>query len=389
MIRTMSDPHAMLVNDPGGSADDSRGAAGGQASAGPDTDMAATTRDAAASSRSEDGIPAIIRRIQTTSFPIRKTIALVVALILGAAMFYVPWEALAEALLSAAPLPLLAAALVNISIFPLWATQWRLLALPARAISWMTMFEIVALSSLANHVLTSAAGATSAGAMLMTRGGLTAVGAASLIVIDQMLVGFAKITLLLMALALAPIPPEAIRWIVALSAFLTAAFVALLALAVFHARVQRCVDRVASLNWLVAPLRHLSRSLTVIRSPGLLASVAVLALAKKATEIGAAFAVQFACGIEPSFAAAVLAVAAVSVTTMVPVVPGNLGVYTAAVFAVYQSLGVPAPQALAAGLLQQAVDVVPSLLVGYATLLNNRTCVRSDPPSRPQEDSRC
>ena len=322
----------------------------------------------------------VFRWLRAIRRSMRKIITLLVTLILAVALFYVPWKELYLALISAHPLWLVVAALINVTVFPLWATQWRLLALPTRDIPWLSMFEIVAMSSIANHLLTSAAGATSAIILLIARGGMTAIGAGSLMMLDQLLVGVAKITLLLLAVALAPIPPAAVQWIFSFSALVLAFMVALLVLAVLHGRIELFLAHRGPQAWAVHSLLRLSRSLGAIRDPRLAASTVVLAIAKKATEVGAAYAVQLACGIEPSLTAAILAVAAVSVTTLVPIVPGNLGVYTAAVFAVYQSLGIPAAQGLAAGLLQQAADVVPSLFVGYGTLLVNKVAGKSDMP---------
>ena len=50
----------------------------------------------------------------------------------------------------------------------------------------------------------------------------------------------------------------------------------------------------------------------------------------------------------------------------------GLGVYSATAFAVYTFLGIAAGPALAAGLLQHVVEIVPSLAVGYGVLVASR-----------------
>ena len=112
-------------------------------------------------------------------------------------------------------------------------------------------------------------------------------------------------------------------------------------------------------------LLQVSASLDAMRDARLAALAVILALAKKALEVAGALAVQIACGIEPNLAAAILAIAAVSVTTTLPVVPGNIGTYPLTVYLVYEAAGIPTPQGLAAGLLQHGCVIIPALLAGY------------------------
>jgi uncharacterized protein (TIRG00374 family) len=77
-----------------------------------------------------------------------------------------------------------------------------------------------------------------------------------------------------------------------------------------------------------------------------------LALLKKLVEMVAIVCVQRAFGLDLPFASAVLALAALNLATLLPIVPGNVGVYEAAVVFAYGSFGVPAERALAVALVQ-------------------------------------
>jgi hypothetical protein len=97
---------------------------------------------------------------------------------------------------------------------------------------------------------------------------------------------------------------------------------------------------------LVARLTGLGAYLAALREPSLALRVFGLAFLKKALELAAIVAIQAAFGLDPSFAPAVLVLAALAVTTTLPVAPANLGVYEATVFTTYRYLGIDADAAL-------------------------------------------
>jgi uncharacterized membrane protein YbhN (UPF0104 family) len=109
-------------------------------------------------------------------------------------------------------------------------------------------------------------------------------------------------------------------------------------------------------------------SLAPLRSPRRSGGALVLALAKKAAEALAILCVQHAFGVELPISSALLVLAAVNLATMVPLVPGNLGVYEAAVVVGYAYLGVPAERALGIAAMQHACYFVALALPGYRWL---------------------
>ena len=91
-------------------------------------------------------------------------------------------------------------------------------------------------------------------------------------------------------------------------------------------------------------------------------------------------AVQLAFGLEPSVARALLVLASVSVATLAPIAPGNVGVYEAAVFAAYRYTGVAGDTALAIALVQHLCFLLPMLLTGYLTLSLRQFVLRPREP---------
>lgn len=308
--------------------------------------------------------------------PVRMLLALIVTVFLVFAFAKAPWEDVWQAVLTANPVWIGAALLANLLIYPPWVLQWRLLASPSVDLSARHMFGIVALSAMGTAAMSSLVGTASAIVLLVARGGMTTMSAAALMVMDQILVGLAKLTVLALALLAAPIPGPATQGGLAMAAATLGGLSVLLLVAHFGPRTETERRKDGLKGRLAAELVRLTCSLEVLRRPMLAAATFGLALAKKATEVGAAYAIAAACGIDPTPSLAILVVAAISLTTAVPLVPGSLGVYSATVVVVYQFLGYPVPVAIAAGILQHLVELVPALCVGYGALIAGRLAAR-------------
>ncbi len=71
------------------------------------------------------------------------------------------------------------------------------------------------------------------------------------------------------------------------------------------------------------------------------------------------------------FAGAAAVLFAVNLTAILPVTPGNVGVFQAAVVAVLVgAYGVSAPEALAYGIVLQAVEIATAFIMGAPALAN-------------------
>lgn len=284
----------------------------------------------------------------------RTGLVAVVVVALGTTASLMPWPAVWEAMRAANKALLLMAVALNIAVFPFWVWQWRLIARPFAAVGWRAMAGVVALSIAAKATLSGLAGVSSGLLALRYRAGLTYSQSSTVMSVDQVFALVTKGLVVTLALGLLP-----------LAAILGQAAVGLGVLAVLALGAVMLARRLGHSARPRVPevLRRFLRDLGSLGSVPLLAGGLVLALLKKALEIGAALAVQLACGIDASPAAAVLVVAAVSLTTLVPIVPANLGTHSAGVFAAYALLEVPGERALAAGLLHHAALLVASGMV--------------------------
>lgn len=312
----------------------------------------------------------------------RQYMRLVFAAVAGAVVVIVvsrlPLAELAASLLAAHPVWLAAAIFANLAVYPLWIAQWRLLVPPPAVLSWPRIGEIVVLSSLANNTLFKAAGLAASAVLLVTRGRMDSAGAVSLLTLDQLLAGLTKALVLLLAVSATPLPGPAADAALAFSGAVLLLLVIVVTVSLLpEPSIGSPLTTLRLPRRLAGFVGRVTASLRLLYAPRRAAAVVLLALAKKGTELLAAFAVQGACGIELSWVSAIVAVAAVSVATALPLVPGSVGIYSAAVFGAYRLLGVPPSQALAAGILQHAVELVPALVIGYGTLVTTSSATVS------------
>lgn len=242
---------------------------------------------------------------------------------------------------------------LNLLILVTWTRLWRRLT-PAPATSARReMGGIVALAAAGMNTLPFMGGHALGAGLLATRGRLSAGATATVMMLDQIFEGAAKLSVLALALLAAPLPDWMQR---------TAASIALLVLLAAPAIAWIATrDPTRIPPWLARWTAHF-RSM---RRPRDWAVGLGWSLAAKAAEAAAILAAQRACGVELPVTTVVVVLAAVNLATMVSVSPGNLGVYETAAYAIYLSLGVDPAQALSLSLVQHAAYLVAMIVPGY------------------------
>jgi phosphatidylinositol alpha-mannosyltransferase len=118
-------------------------------------------------------------------------------------------------------------------------------------------------------------------------------------------------------------------------------------------------------------LAQVRTGLRVFRLPRLGASAAVLQLSAWALQALACWLLLVALGLDDraGFGAAAAVLFAVNVTAVVPAVPSNLGVFQAACVVVLGAYGVGHADALAYGIILQAVEIAVAVVLGAPALL--------------------
>jgi len=253
-----------------------------------------------------------------------------------------------------------------VAILPLWALQWCVLAPPTGEPRFGRMLGVIAMYSSVLNTTPLLVGEAAALVFLVARAGISRAAALSMLAMDQLVLGIAKVIVLVLAAWLVSLPRWMERGMRALGAAVALLLIALLA----AAWGDRTLARVA----LGLParagraLRAVASALAPLRSPWRGGSSLLLALLKKLAEIVAILCLQRAFGVTLPIGSAVLILAALNLATLVPLVPGNVGVYEAAIVVAYGHLGVDAERALGMALVQHACYFVALALPGYGWL---------------------
>jgi uncharacterized membrane protein YbhN (UPF0104 family) len=269
------------------------------------------------------------------------------------------------------------ALLCYVSILPLWAVQWCLLA-PAPRPSFARMLGVIGMTSTVLNTTPMLVGEAAGVVFLVTRAGLARGAALSVLAMDQLLVGMAKLTVLAAAAWALELPAWMQRGMTALAVMVGGLLVTLKVLAWREEAIARHAARVLPPR-LARGAASIGAALAPLRSPARGGGALLLALAKKSFEMLAILCIQRAFGLSLPVASAILVLAALNLATLVPVVPGNVGVYEAAVVVAYSPFGVGAEQALGMAVVQHGCYFAALALPGYRWLALRARSVAAAP----------
>ena len=289
---------------------------------------------------------------------------LVATVLLGTAIWKLDIGSVTLALTSVRPGWIVASIAVSVLILPLWALQWMILAPPGAGNRLRPMVGVVAISSAMHNTAVAFVGEGVGVAGLVTRIGLEPAAAFSVLAMDQLLVGLAKLALVAVAARLLPLPAGMVSAATIVAVGATVLLAATLALAFVHEPVARVFSGRAAQF-----ISRFGQALAPLRSPRRFSAALVLAGAKLAADLAAIVCVQRAFGVDLPVASAVLALVILGFATALPVAPANLGTYEASIVVAYTAFGIPAEQALGMALVQHACRLVALAAPGYGWLL--------------------
>ena len=263
------------------------------------------------------------------------------------------------------------ATLCYAAILPLWALQWHLLAPRGASRGPRDMLGVVALTSSVLNTTPMLVGEATAVVLLVVRAGLDRAAALSVLAMDQLLVGMAKLVVLSVAALAAPLPDWMTRALLTLCIALFALGSALVVAAWRHADVARWVSHVLPPR-VASAVGAFAASLEPLRSTSRGVPALALALLKKAVEVAAILCVQRAFGVHLPIAGAVLVLAMLNLATLLPVVPGNVGVFEAAVVLALTRMGVSPELALGIAVVQHLCWFVALAVPGLVWVARDR-----------------
>ena len=267
----------------------------------------------------------------------------------------------------ARPQWLVLALLCYLAILPLWGVQWFLLAPVSPRPAPSRMLAVVAMTSTVLNTTPLLVGEAAGIYFLVSVTGLARAAALSVLAMDQLLVGLAKVVVVGVAASTAALPPWMERGAQGLLGGVSALFLGLIVVAWRSDHLARLAARLLPQR-AARLLVSVGEALAPLRSPARGGGALLLALAKKLVEVAAIMCVARAFGVALPLTGAVLVLAALNLATLLPLVPGNIGVYEAAVVLAYTHLGVSAERALGIAVVQHACWFVALALPGYRWL---------------------
>ena len=283
-------------------------------------------------------------------------LAVTVAIVLAGRR--IDWTHALELAATARPGWILAGIAANAAILVCWGGYWKALRPSGEVpVSFRRMLEIVAASSSLMNTLPFGGGHASSLVLLIRRGAMTQRGALSLLALDQLGEGVAKMSIFVAVALLVPLPIWMRAGVITVAAGVGA--------------------------WLVtlAVASRYARELAILKSWRQSAAALAGVLAMKIAQALAILAVQRAFGVDLSAGGTLLVFAAITLGTMIPIAPGNLGTFEASAFVAYRYLGLPADQALGLAIMQHVCFMVPSVGIGYL-FFSAQTLSRSAMASR-------
>jgi len=258
-----------------------------------------------------------------------------------------------------------AALLANAAILFAWTGLWWTVAPREERPAYSTMFEINAIASALMNTMPFLGGHAAAVVLLVKRAGMTQQAALSVMALDQLGEGMAKVAIFAVVAIGAPIPHWMRLGIGTACVGVGTLLVVLLIAAHGHVQIrgpkgqQGIVGRLrrfaAGWAWRMETLRSLGQSTVAL----------AFAIGTKIAEGAGILAVQLAFGVHLSAGATALVLAAVVLGSMLPVAPGNVGTYEAAAFLAYRHLGVEPGAATMLAVAGHLCFLIPSVGVGY------------------------
>ncbi len=295
---------------------------------------------------------------------------LVSAVCLWLAVRGIEWSQMADAFARTRPIPLLLATVVGFAGACARAWRWHYILAPIKAVPGWRLVSPTLIGGLANNVLPARLGEVVRAHVLGKTEGVSRIAVLGTIVYERIVDVFA--TLLVLALALVFVPgPE---WLRSGGLLLLAANTLLLAVVVamvvrrsaFVALLTRLLDRFIPTRR-EAVVRVVDSTLDGLQVAAHLPSVLPIALSSIVIMAGSVLPVWFALDaldIDVAWHAALTATAFISLGSMLPAAPGNVGPIQYACVLALALYGIPQGDAAAFSFAYHATQYLPVTLVG-------------------------
>jgi glycosyltransferase 2 family protein len=275
----------------------------------------------------------------------------------------VDWHAVARVARGADSLLLAAALVCNLVSLTLKGVRWWVLLRPLGVRSLSLVLRATFTGASLNNLVVAHGGEGVRVVLVSRASGVSSARVLAALALERALDAVSYLVLLASAAWMLPLPEHIARWRAAGSVALGAAIAALIALGLCAHRAQRmplasAVERVPSY------LRRFVRGFTEVGSLRRVALALLLSLCAWVLQVATYQLVAAAVRLPLPLAGSVAAMLSVGLSFLVRATPGNVGVFQAVYALAVRSFGIAEDAAIAAALLIQTVQVLPTLLVG-------------------------
>jgi uncharacterized protein (TIRG00374 family) len=283
------------------------------------------------------------------------TVALLARLAMGVA-----WRDVWATAAAASPRWLIAATLVNLATPAVRGLRWWIFLRAVGSRSLMLALHAAYVGSGLNNLLPASGGDAARALLVARRSMIPSATALATLAVDR-LVEIATCVALLLAAPLVLVMPESVGRAETVAALTFGALVIAAFAAAKHAR-PRDPSGDPSTSWRARVRAHLAHFVTgVAELPTARRTIPAVALSLVAWSLQAVtyHLVAIATGLPVSFAASTAALLAVNLTFLLPLTPGNVGVFQAMYALTMGAFGVSSSAAIATSLLLQALQILP------------------------------
>ena len=267
------------------------------------------------------------------------------------------------------------------------------LSLVLKGVRWWVFLRAVGVRSLRLVLRATYAGASlnnlvvaqggeGARVLIVSRAsGMAASRVTSALALERALDAVSYLTLLVGCAFTLDLPETLARWRIEAALALACAVTALLLLGATSRARGQSTARVDTM-WarMAGGLARFAASVSETASPLRLAAGMALSLAAWALQVATYHAVARAAHLPISLAGSIAAMLAIGVSFLVRGTPGNVGIFQVIYATTVASFGVSRPAAVAAALLIQAVQIIPTVLLGTLAAHHLATGRGSHPP---------
>jgi uncharacterized protein (TIRG00374 family) len=291
---------------------------------------------------------------------LRWTLALITLALLAHLGTRVAWREVWATAASASPRWLLAAALVNLATPAIRGARWWLFLRAAGSPSFVLAIHAAYVGSGLNNLLPASGGDAARALLVARRSMMPSATALATLAVDR-LVEIATYLALVLAAPLVVAVPALVRRGETMAALILGA---LIIATVVGARMARRRERSGQLAT-SSPGRvraHFTRFLAGVvelPTPPRVMPAVVLSLVAWALQAITYHVAALATGLQVSFAASAVAMLAVNLSFLLPLTPGNVGVFQAVYALTMGAFGISSNAAIATALLLQALQILP------------------------------